>query len=185
MNKRESLQNNITDQAGGIAGSCANATLAGSADLFPTLRQRPILVIRLRANVTGWCPGGRLSMKECRSQGRERQAGRRPSQRFRSRHPPARHRGPQTRPGCHRSSLSDRIFTDYGFVLADAATHQPCLNDKGPAIDAGPLSAMPRADQATRCFSRISSRVLQSMQSVAVGRASRRRRPISIPHCSQ
>lgn len=35
------------------------------------------------------------------------------------------------------------------------------------------------------CFSRISSSVLQSMHSVAVGRASRRERPISMPQLSQ
>jgi hypothetical protein len=39
-------------------------------------------------------------------------------------------------------------------------------------------------DQVPHCFSLISSRVLQSMQSVAVGRASRRRTPISIPQAS-
>jgi hypothetical protein len=35
------------------------------------------------------------------------------------------------------------------------------------------------------CFSLISSKVLQSMQSVAVGRASRRFKPISTPQLSQ
>ena len=40
-------------------------------------------------------------------------------------------------------------------------------------------------DQAPFCFSRISSMVLQSMQSVAVGRASSRRTPISTPQDSQ
>ena len=35
------------------------------------------------------------------------------------------------------------------------------------------------------CFSRISSRVLQSIHKVAVGLASKRFRPISMPHLSQ
>ncbi len=38
----------------------------------------------------------------------------------------------------------------------------------------------PLATQAPHCFSRISSNVLQSMHLSAVGRASRRRMPISI-----
>ena len=40
-------------------------------------------------------------------------------------------------------------------------------------------------DQIRESFSLISSSVVQSIQSVAVGRASRRLMPISIPHASQ
>src|SRR5690606_40549805 len=49
-----------------------------------------------------------------------------------------------------------------------------------PTRRSSDLSA-PFRDQDPSCFSLISASVLQSMQSVAVGRASRRRMPISTP----
>ena len=52
---------------------------------------------------------------------------------------------------------------------------------------AAPLLVLPASGRRyfATCRSRISSSVLQSMQSVAVGRASRRFRPISTPQLSQ
>src|SRR5690606_31790689 len=55
-----------------------------------------------------------------------------------------------------------------------------CVHEAKARNRAGRLSA-PSSDQEPICFSLISASVLQSMQRVAVGRASRRRIPISTP----